>query len=308
MTLRAGDIVGKYNQQSTCDVLPREFYNKFGWHRQAVIKQLREILETVKDADLYAKLMHKCNVFMSEARVYDMGKDLMIPASKSSMVVGEDYEDELLRKPGNILLEGAQGVLLDEWYGFHPHTTWSTTTFHNAEMFLARYAGKVVKIGVTRAYHTRHGAGPFPSHDATMTTNLPDAENVHNKWQGNFRVGALDLTLLRYAVNLVQPDIISLTCIDRLSSNVTLASHRVTLPNRSLEKTLDESKAIHNHLSTITSDEIFLSTVLTSSLPYQIEKATGIAVGMISAGTKADDKTYNDTRCKVWNDALQQLG
>ena len=31
----------------------------------------------------------------------------------------------------------AQGVLLDEWRGFHPYTTWSTTTFANAETLLA---------------------------------------------------------------------------------------------------------------------------------------------------------------------------
>src|SRR5262249_24529692 len=30
------------------------------------------------------------------------------------------------------VFEGAQGVLLDEWYGFHPHTTWSDVTAHHA--------------------------------------------------------------------------------------------------------------------------------------------------------------------------------
>jgi hypothetical protein len=34
---------------------------------------------------------------------------------------------------GTAIFEGAQGVLLDEWHGFHPYTTWSTTTFANAE-------------------------------------------------------------------------------------------------------------------------------------------------------------------------------
>ena len=33
---------------------------------------------------------------------------------------------------GACVFEGAQGVLLDEWRGFHPYTTWSTTTFDNA--------------------------------------------------------------------------------------------------------------------------------------------------------------------------------
>ena len=32
---------------------------------------------------------------------------------------------------GPCVFEGAQGVLLDEWRGFHPYTTWSTTTFDN---------------------------------------------------------------------------------------------------------------------------------------------------------------------------------
>jgi hypothetical protein len=37
-----------------------------------------------------------------------------------------------------VVFEGAQGVLLDEWRGFHPHTTWSTCTFDNALALAAR--------------------------------------------------------------------------------------------------------------------------------------------------------------------------
>ena len=50
-----------------------------------------------------------------------------------------------LRKPGDVIFEGAQGVLLDEWHGFHPYTTWSTTTFANAMALLRETAP--VKIG-----------------------------------------------------------------------------------------------------------------------------------------------------------------
>ena len=42
-----------------------------------------------------------------------------------------------LLRAGPCVFEGAQGVLLDEWRGFHPYTTWSTTTFANAETLLA---------------------------------------------------------------------------------------------------------------------------------------------------------------------------
>ena len=55
-------------------------------------------------------------------------------------ITRDGYLASLLRGPGSVVFEGAQGVLLDEWRGFHPYTTWSTTTFENAEMLL-REAG-----------------------------------------------------------------------------------------------------------------------------------------------------------------------
>jgi len=96
---------------------------------------------------------------------------------------------------GPVVFEGAQGVLLDEWRGFHPYTTWSTCTFDNA-LDLARGC-EVEKLGVLRTYATRHGPGPFPTERA-----LPVVEphNGHGPWQGGFRTGDLDVALLRYAI------------------------------------------------------------------------------------------------------------
>ena len=54
-------------------------------------------------------------------------------------LVDGGYLRRLLRG-GPRVFEGAQGVLLDEWHGFHPYTTWSTTTFANAEKLLAERA------------------------------------------------------------------------------------------------------------------------------------------------------------------------
>jgi len=48
--------------------------------------------------------------------------------------------------------EGAQGVLLDEWRGFHPYTTWSRTTFANAETLLAEAGEAGLRLGVVRCY------------------------------------------------------------------------------------------------------------------------------------------------------------
>lgn len=135
-------------------------------------------------------------------------------------IVEGDFLAARLRRPGAVIFEGAQGVLLDEAYGFHPHTTWSDTTLCNADRLLAEagYAGAVQRIGITRAYATRHGAGPFVSEDAVLTYALPDAANGDGAWQQGFRVGWLDLVMLRYACEVVGAlDFLAVTCLDRLA-------------------------------------------------------------------------------------------
>jgi len=90
----------------------------------------------------------------------------------------------------------------------------------NADRLLgeAAYPGRVVRLGITRAYATRHGAGPLVSEDAGLTAALPDAANGFGAWQRDFRVGWLDLVMLRYAREVVGPlDALAVTCLDRLA-------------------------------------------------------------------------------------------
>ncbi len=136
-------------------------------------------------------------------------------------IVAPDYLGTVLQRDGTTVFEAAQGVLLDEWQGFHPYTTWSTTTLHHADTLLgeAHYSGDTTRIGITRAYATRHGAGPFVTEDAALTTMLPDAANMQGDWQGGFRVGWLDLVMLRYACEVVGPlDALAVTCLDRVAT------------------------------------------------------------------------------------------
>ncbi|MGK5558009.1 adenylosuccinate synthetase [Actinomadura kijaniata] len=116
-------------------------------------------------------------------------------------VVGGEHLRTLLRS-GNVVFEGAQGVLLDEWHGFHPYTTWSTTTFANAETLLSEAGGEAARLGVVRTYATRHGPGPFVTEDPALTADLPDPHNGTGPWQGVFRVGHLDAVALRYALEV----------------------------------------------------------------------------------------------------------
>lgn len=141
--------------------------------------------------------------------------------SAQARVVPGEHLAGLLRRGGALVFEAAQGVLLDEWAGFHPHTTWSTTTLENAERLLAEagHTGPTTRVGITRAYTTRHGRGPLVSEDPALTAALPDACNGFGPWQQSFRVGWLDLVLLRYALELTGPlDYLAVTCLDRLEA------------------------------------------------------------------------------------------
>ncbi|MGW4356942.1 adenylosuccinate synthetase [Nocardia sp. NPDC004582] len=102
-------------------------------------------------------------------------------------------------RDGRLVFEGAQGVLLDEWRGTHPYTTWSTVEPRNARDMLARIGAPGYVLGVTRAYLTRHGAGPFPTEDPALS--IPEPHNGTGVYQGAFRRGHLDPLLLRYAID-----------------------------------------------------------------------------------------------------------
>ena len=146
-------------------------------------------------------LMQLCDVYASFARTV--------------RVVQGNYLHHLMNL-GPVIFEHSQGVLLDEWLGFHPHTTWSTTTFENIDK-LAAEAGwpKPYHLGVLRTYTTRHGAGPFPTYDPDMA--YPEPHNDSEGMQGLFRQGHFDAVLHRYAVSVAGGvDGIALTHCDRL--------------------------------------------------------------------------------------------
>ncbi|WP_430594738.1 adenylosuccinate synthetase [Isoptericola sp. QY 916] len=98
---------------------------------------------------------------------------------------------------GTVLFEGSQGLLLDEWHGFHPHTTWSTVTPRHLVRELEAAGHRPFVLGLTRTYSTRHGAGPMPTEDAGLV--LPEPDNREGRYQGGWRTGHLDLPALRYA-------------------------------------------------------------------------------------------------------------
>lgn len=101
-----------------------------------------------------------------------------------------------------MVFEGAQGVMLDETHGTAPHNTWTDTTFNNADTLLDELGIEDrYRIGCLRTYHTRHGAGPFPTEDNSL--DLPEPHNGVGEFQGAFRVGHFDFSLAKRALNIV---------------------------------------------------------------------------------------------------------
>lgn len=175
-------------------------------HRDRVRRKLQSMLE-YKRAELAP---FRSIATLDEIRLLDRTEwidtaiDLYRDVARHATIVDENQSARRIRDCGSMIFEGAQGVLLDERYGFHPHTTWSTTTFANADMLLSESGADAPprRIGITRTYLTRHGNGPFPTADDKMDQDLAEPHNLDSGWQGRFRRGALDLVLLRYALDV----------------------------------------------------------------------------------------------------------
>ena len=107
-----------------------------------------------------------------------------------------------LRAGESIMFEGAQGTMLDIDHGTYPFVTSSSATSGGAVIGtgVAPTAINTV-IGVTKAYCTRVGGGPFPSELLDATGDLIRARgNEYGAVTGRpRRCGWLDLPLLRYS-------------------------------------------------------------------------------------------------------------
>jgi adenylosuccinate synthase len=220
--------------------------------------------------------------------------------AQRARIVPSTFLHSILRRPGMVIFEGAQGVLLDEWQGFHPYTTWSTTTLEHAERLLdeAGYTGDRTRIGITRAYATRHGAGPLPTEDADLTRALPDASNSFGAWQRGFRVGWLDLALLKYALEATgRLDQLAVTCLDRLNDLPDLRIcrryqyHTFTIDRiaRSpVPRDLDYQERITNGLARCT--PVLEALADPGALLRMLESELEAPVGIVSEGPAAEGK------------------
>ncbi len=146
----------------------------------------------------------------------DFGRQLRGLIADTSLIL-----DQEIKKGSRILFEGAQGSLLDLDHGTYPFVTSSVTTsgsiFSGSGLGVGRLP--LLMVGVTKAYTTRVGAGPFPTELSDRTGDrLVEAGGEFGSTTGRRRrTGWLDLLALNYANRLNGLGGLALTKIDVLS-------------------------------------------------------------------------------------------
>jgi len=183
---------------------PKIFREKLG----VVLKEKNLLLTKV-----YNRLPLSADTIVDEYRAY--GERLRPHMADTSRLL---YEG--LRAGENVLFEGAQGTLLDLDHGTYPFVTSSNPVAGFALASAGVGPMEVDRvIGVTKAYVTRVGSGPFPTEDRG-----PDGERLGESGKEfgtttgrKRRCGWFDAVLVRYAARLNGLSEIFLTKLDVLS-------------------------------------------------------------------------------------------
>lgn len=169
--------------------------------------------------DYYNKLIRTFNGEEVEIESYideylECGKFLK-EFTRNSVYLLNDY----LKQGKRILFEGAQGVLLDINFGTFPFVTSSNPTVGGMFTGTGLPHKSLDRItGISKAYTTRVGGGPFPSEmEGDTGEYLRTKGNEYGSTTGRpRRVGWLDLVALKYAVMVNGVDEIFLTKLDVL--------------------------------------------------------------------------------------------
>lgn len=137
---------------------------------------------------------------------------------KEYIYESEEFVNNLC-KAGGVVFEGAQGTMLDIDHGTFPYVTSSNTTLSGVvsgtgvNMSLIKYG-----LGITKAYSTRVGHGPFPSELSNEIGNKIGkiGGEIGATTGRTRRCGWLDLKVLKNSIRLNNLTGIALTKIDVL--------------------------------------------------------------------------------------------
>jgi len=194
LAIRAGEFKGKKEnlEKKTEDI------------RQFKLQQARELLKTAQALSDLEEVKKEMGILENEALVSLTVQSFQYLADLVR-IVDESYLEDVLNAEGAIVCEPSHGALHHPKYGFVPHVTQIDPTSQDVLKTLKEHEHnkKVVRLGVSRCYLTRHGAGPLPSFDRELTDQIKETHNAAGSWWlGEFRNGFYDPIVLKYAIEI----------------------------------------------------------------------------------------------------------
>lgn len=184
-------------------------------HPEVFKEKLKENVE-MKNAYITKVLGGEAVSFEEILNKYlEYGKKLKPYVQDTSVRVYNDIKDNK-----TILFEGAQGMLLDIDYGTYPYVTSSNTTAGGVANGVGIGPNMITNaVGITKAYTTRVGKGPFPTELLDETGDwIREKGHEYGVTTGRSRrCGWLDLVIVKTAVRVSGLTSLAVTKIDTLA-------------------------------------------------------------------------------------------
>jgi adenylosuccinate synthase len=210
--------------------------------------------------------------------------------------------DDAVRAGEKVMLEGAQGTLLDLDHGTYPFVTSSSAVAGGAAVGSGIGPTRIRRvIGITKGYATRVGEGPFPTElKEEIGDRLRTAGGEFGSVTGRpRRTGWLDLPALRYAARVNGLDALAITKLDVMTGLSTLrVCVAYDLPEgrtRDLPiDRLDEATPVYETLAGWTETLPAVRTLgelPAAALAYVrfVEEASGVPVYLVSVGPRREE-------------------
>jgi adenylosuccinate synthase len=206
-------------------------------HEATLLERLRAVLEEKNRllSRLYGVKPFK--IYDEYLRYLECGRQLIDHITDVHPRIQRALENDV-----PVLLEGAQGVMLDIDHGTYPYVTSSPPGAAGACQGAGVGPSRISSVvGTFKAYTTRVGAGPFPTEiddedaEVLRQTGKPWAE-VGTTTGRSRRVGWFDAVMARYASEINGIDTIAITKLDVLD---TLTRIKVCVGYRRYDETIE---------------------------------------------------------------------
>ncbi|MEM9282141.1 MAG: adenylosuccinate synthase [Verrucomicrobiota bacterium] len=256
-----------------------------------------------------AKRVADCNtlfesVGMEPLDAESITRDLLAAAERLAPFVKDTVGmlHQAMSDGKSLLFEGAQGTYLDIDQGTYPFVTSSNTTSGGACTGSGVPPQKIDRVvGVTKAYTTRVGEGPFPTQNDTLADRFHKMGREFGATTGRKRrCGWLDLVLVRYAAMVNGFDELAITILDGLDdceeipvcTHYELNGRKLDLPPASVhdfERVVPVYESLPGWQSDTTGVETYEDLpVKAQEYLARIESETGTRVSLVGVGPSRD--------------------